>query len=260
MRSLGIPAPEVLAVDASLRVVPVIYSLTEQVPGRPYSEVFDTLDHDAHGRIYRHLGTCLGLLHATAFSLCGEAHEEDGALVAGPVHELDGAGPFASWSGMHARIVETRLRRLGETAFADLVPGVEAFFARNDHLIGGDIAPRLLHMDLHQGNIMIHDGQVSAILDVEESVIGHNEYDLMRTELANFRGAPLAWARAFHEAYADHVPLDEGYAARKAFYDVSRTLVWLESIVAFGDRYARGDAAQDGEAARTHLRTLLHAG
>jgi fructosamine-3-kinase len=161
---------------------------------------------------------------------------------------------------MHAHIVETRLRRLRQTAFADLVPGVEAFFARNAPLIAGDLTPRLLHMDLHQGNVMIHAGQVSGILDVEESVIGHNEYDLMRTELANFRGAPPAFARAFHESYADHVLLDEGYAGRKAFYDVSRTLVWLESIVAFGDRYARGDATQDGAAARAHLRSLLHTG
>ena len=105
---------------------------------------------------------------------------------------------------------------------------------------------------------MIHEGRISGILDVEESVIGHNEYDLMRTELANFRGAPPAWEHAFHAAYAGHVTLDAEYPARKAFYDVSRTLVWLESLVAFGDRYARGDTAQDGAAAQAHLRALLH--
>lgn len=66
-------------------------------------------------------------------------------------------------------------------------------------------------MDLHPGNVLLNDGQVSAILDVEEAIAGHNEYDLMRTELANFRGRSPAFACAFMLAYGAHVSLDERY-------------------------------------------------
>jgi fructosamine-3-kinase len=64
-------------------------------------------------------------------------------------------------------------------------------------------------------------------------------------------------ARDFPRAYQRHVPIDDGYAARKDFYDVSRTLVWMKSLAMHGNVYAKGSASQSHEAARQHLRSLL---
>jgi fructosamine-3-kinase len=81
----------------------------------------------------------------------------------------------------------------------------------------------------------------------------------MRTELANFRGQAPAFAHAFMRAYGAHVSLDEGYATRRDFYDLSRTLVWIRSLILHGDAYAKGLASQSHHAARRHVLSLTTA-
>jgi Ser/Thr protein kinase RdoA (MazF antagonist) len=258
LRALGIPSPRVLAVDVTCQVVPFAWALSERVEGTVYTDLADVRDASVHVAISAQLGDVLGRLHATTFARFGEPHERRGALVPGAVHELGEAGPFATWPEMHRHIVAARLDAMRQTPFADLVPPVAAWFDRHQHLLAGGIVPRLLHMDLHAGNILVRDGQVVAILDLEESIIGHNEYDLMRTWLALFRGAPPAREAAFLAAYRRHVPLDpEEHAARRTFYDVSRTLVWIRSLLDHGDAYARGAASHSTGAARAHLLALL---
>ena len=251
LRSLGIPAPELHVADGSKRIVPFAYALAGRIPGEPYSRVFLALGEGENTRIYAALGDALGRLHATTFDRFGDVVPSADGLRVGPAHELDtGApgqrlGPFATWREMHDEIVRSRLELMRGSAFADLIPPVEAFFARHGGLLDDRIVPRLLHMDLHRGNVLVAGGEVAGILDVEEALVGHNEEDLMRTELANVRGEPPAYARAFLQAYEAHVTLDEGYAARRAFYDVSRTLAWIRSLILHGDRHGQGRAARE---------------
>jgi aminoglycoside phosphotransferase (APT) family kinase protein len=144
---------------------------------------------------------------------------------------------------MHRAIVEARLGLMRGTAFEDLVSAVAGWFAAHDDCLEAPIVPRLLHMDLHPGNVLVRNGRVTGILDVEESIVGHNEYDLMRTELGNFRDAPPEYRRAFMDAYTARIALDEGYGGRRRFYDLSRTLAWIDSLIRHGDRHAMGPAA-----------------
>jgi aminoglycoside phosphotransferase (APT) family kinase protein len=262
MRSLGIPAPEVHRVDTSRRIVPFVYSLSGRIAGAPYSHVFSSLSEGENIAMHATLGDYLGRLHATTFDRFGDVFALAGRLVVAPAHELASGetgqplGPFAMWREMHNEIVRSRLRLMRGTGFEDLIPRVEEWFEAHDGVIEYDIVPRLLHMDLHRGNVLVAGGKVVGILDVEESIVGHNEYDLMRTELALFRGEPPTFAEAFLRAYETHVALDEGYVSRKAFYDLSRTLVWIRSLILYGDRYARGLASQSHQAARAHVLSL----
>jgi aminoglycoside phosphotransferase (APT) family kinase protein len=265
MRALGIPVPVVLAVDTSKGVAPFTWSLSERIDGDVFADVVDALVEDENSCIYRQLGDHLGTMHATTFPLFGDISGDAGDLVVGPAHDLDRddlgrlQGPFGRWQDMHRVVVATRLNLMRDTEFGDLVPRVEAYFARNENLLGGDIPPRLLHMDLHPGNIMVRNGQIVGLLDVEEAIAGHNEYDLMRTALANFRGRPPAYERAFLDAYTQHVTLDEGYHERKHFYDVSRTLAWIRSLLLHGAAHSAEQSKQYRQAARTHLEALLDA-
>lgn len=262
MRSLGIPVPVIHKVDASKRVVPFIYSLSARIEGEPFSRAFSSLSDTANARIYAALGDYLGRMHATIFEQFGDVRATTHGLRVGPAHELivggkgRSPGPFARWREMHDEIVRARLHLMKGTEFEDLIPRIEAYFSRHQDTIDYEITPRLLHMDLHRGNVLVANGEVAGILDVEESIVGHNEYDLMRTELANFRGQAPAFAHAFMRAYGEHVSLDEGYRLRKDFYDVSRTLVWIQSLILYGDTYAKGLASQSHHAARAHLLSL----
>ena len=79
----------------------------------------------------------------------------------------------------------------------------------------------------------------------------------MRAELGNFRDRPPAYERAFLDAYVRHVALDAGYAERKRFYDASRTLAWIQSLLANDDGFSRHEAAASRQAARAHLARLI---
>jgi len=263
MRDLEIPSPAILLVDASKRVVPFTYSLSDRIAGEAFSRVLPSLSVEATCRIYRQLGDCMGRLHAITFSQFGDVHREDGELVVGPAYELGRdanghyPGPFATWLEMHREIVEHRLNLMQGTVFEDLVPQIEEYFRSSHEEIDFDIVPRLLHMDLHPGNILVKDDRIAGILDVEESIVGHNEYDLMRTELANFRGQDPAYERAFMDAYTDHVSIDEGYLGRKYFYDVSRMLAWIRSLLLNANDVTSDHANRYRQAARAHLLSLI---
>lgn len=137
MASLGIPVPSVHKVDVSRQVAPFIYSLSARLEGEPYSTVFSSLSDAENIAIYATLGDYLGRLHATTFDRFGDVAPATEGLRVGPAHELDtGArgqqlGPFATWREMHDAIVRSRLHLMRGTAFADLVPVAEAYFARH---------------------------------------------------------------------------------------------------------------------------------
>jgi Ser/Thr protein kinase RdoA (MazF antagonist) len=265
MRGLGIPAPQVLAVDTSCQIVPFAWSLTERLPGEAWSGIAGALDTKASERLYRELGDYVGRMHATTFSRFGDVGPEDGGLAVEPAYQLDHAnhaapGPYERWVDMHRDIVRTRLNLMRGTAFEDLIAPVEEYADHHEHLIEGDIRARLLHMDLHQGNILVSNGAISGLLDVEEAIAGHNEYDLMRTELANFRGAPPEYEAAFLETYQRHVSLDPAMRERKPFYEVSRTLAWIQSLLMHGTSYPPADLVTYVRSARSTLVSLLRLG
>ncbi len=50
-------------------------------------------------------------------------------------------------------------------------------------------------MDLHRGNVLVVNGRVTGVLDVEEAIVGHNEYDLREWNSRPFAGrrrSPIA--------------------------------------------------------------------
>ncbi len=257
MRAVGVPAAETLLIDTSKQVVPFVYSLTERMAGDSLSNVLPISSVADTSRLYRQLGDYLGRLHSVTFDRFGDVSGQGGNLAVGPARDLECdangrlPGPFPTWQAMHREIVATRLSLLRATDFADLVPRTKAFFRANESLLDIDAVPRLLHLDLHPGNILVRDGRIAGILDVEEAIAGHNEYDLMRTELGNFRGQDPAYERAFMGAYTAHVALDAGHPERKPFYDASRTLAWIQSLILDGDRH------MGEQAARAHLERLI---
>ncbi len=255
----GIPAPNVLAADRSRLLVPFTYTLSERLPGVTLASAYPCL-HDAEKRgIYRQLGELLGRMHALTFDQFGDVAEREGEAAAGPAHELAEEaedrqiGPFPTWREMHREIVRWRLAFLSRTEFHDLTKPIEAWFDHHENLLDYPITPRLLHMDLHRSNILVAGGKITGIIDGEEAVIGHNEYDLMRTELAHFGGGEDALREPFFEGYNAHITLDAGYERRRPFYEMSRWLVGLRCLVVFGS----DDPAEETRRVRTRIYELL---
>ncbi|MHB0856388.1 MAG: phosphotransferase family protein [Anaerolineae bacterium] len=260
MAQHAIPAPRVLRLDLSCALLPLAYTISEMLPGATLGSVFDSLTLAQQVDYYRQLGDHLGRLHAITFDRFGDLAERQGSLCVGLARELQGggwsAGPFTNWRAMHQAIIAMRLHALEGSPFADLVSPVRAYYARSDALLDYPITPRLLHMDLHAGNVLVYQGRISGLIDAEESIVGHNEYDLMRTDLAHFEGEDERLHAAFYGAYASHCPLDDGYAERRPFYQLSRTLVQLRCLIAYGDQYT-ADLEGDGRRAREDVARVL---
>jgi len=269
MRQQGIPVPNILTTDASKSVLPFTYVISERLPGVALAECNDDiLGPEDRNHIYAQLGDYLGRMHSVSFPVFGDVIESEGRIDVGPAGELrDSAdrghpghpGPFDSWREMHRQIVRRHLAFLKPTVFGDLVESLGAWFTVHDYLLDDAITPRLLHMDLHRGNILVSGDQVTGILDIEESLVGHNEYDLMRTELAHFRYGDEGIQSAFFEAYTRHISLAAGYEARRPFYEVSRSLVRMRCLVTYGSQYA-GDTEDEERTIRTTLQTLMQSG
>ncbi len=256
--SQSVPAPNVLAADFSRRLVPFAYTLSECLPGVTLTSAYPSL-HDAekHG-IYRQLGDLLGRMHALTFDRFGDVAEREGKVAAGPALELaeeaegQRIGPFLTWREMHREIVRGRLAFLSRTEFYNLTEPMGAWFDKHDSLLDYPITPRLLHVDLHRSNILVAGGKITGVIDVEESVIGHNEYDLMRTELAHFGDGEDALREPFFEGYNAHVILDAGYERRRPFYEMSRMLVGLRCLAVFGS-----SGPEETRRARTRIHEML---
>ena len=266
MRHLGIPVPNVLKTDLSRDLLSFAYVVSERLPGATLSQSYDGMTAAQQIALYRQLGDFLGRMHSLSFNTFGDVAERDGCVVVGPARELEEgmesgdvrSGPFAAWREMHRQIVCRHLLFLGQTEFRDLVAPIEAWFEAHEGLLDAAIMPRLLHMDLHMGNILVDGDTVSGIVDVEEALVGHNEFDLMRTELAHFRGEGTAdIQKAFLDSYAAHVTLDEGYARRRPFYELSRNLVGLRCLVTYGSRYSAADLESERQTMRAQIKALL---
>jgi len=261
LRGQGIPAPKVLKTDLSRTFAPFAYSLSERLPGLTLSQAYENMSAAERLDAYRQLGEFLGRMHSLTFDGFGDVTEREGMVIVGAAWELAeesaaNVGPFTTWGEMHRKVVRGRLSFLSRTEFHDLAEPVARWFGHHEGLLDYPIVPRLLHMDLHMSNILVSGGMVSGILDVEEAVIGHNEYDLMRTELAHFGDGYESLREAFFEAYTAHVRLDDGYEGRKPLYELSRWLVGLKCLIYYGSRVAP-DLAEEARRMRARIRELM---
>lgn len=245
LKDNGISVPTILKTDITKSLIPFNYVISNRLDGSVMSDIYDSLTQEEKVVLYKEFGQIVGRIHSITFDRFGDVEERDDKVVVGPAHEITdvsdtlNSGPFGIWKDMHDEIVKARLHYFKGSAFEDLITTIEKYFQENIHLIDYDVVARLLHMDLHRGNIFINRNHINGIIDVEGAMVGHNEYDLMRIELAHFQDKDGEMLRkAFLEGYTPVVPLDKGYEARRPLYKLSRTLVQANCLILLGEKYS----------------------
>ncbi|CAF1068984.1 unnamed protein product [Adineta steineri] len=142
-------------------------------------------------------------------------------------------------------IIKKQIVQFNGTMFEELVTTIHKYLIQNMHLIDYNIVPRLLHMDLHCANILILDIKITGILDAENAVIGHNEYELMRIEKGHFEETDsVDYRNVFMSSYTNYVKLENGYEERRRLYSLSRELVGLRCLIDYGDQYAQNGSIE----------------
>ena len=175
------------------------------------------------------LGEGLAALHRTG----GDAYGADEDNFIGPLPQAN--GPLDSWAEFWARRrIEPQLRRAVDDGFFE-----SADRARFDHFLSGldtllapaaEEGPSPLHGDLWSGNVHMAAAGPPAVVD-PSAYRGHREVDLAMADLFGGFGPP------FREAYEGGWPVQDGYEARKAAYQLYYLLVHVNL---FGAGYVSG--------------------
>ena len=260
LKEKNIPIPETLKIDTSKKIIPYNYILSKKLEGKSFTEAHENMADKNKEKVVKQLGEYLGRIHSTTFNKFGDVNEEEDKVVVGPANELHeisneiNVGPYKSWKEMHNEILKSLFHYFKNTEIEYLLKPIQKYFKENEHLIDYKITPRLLHLDLNRGNMFVKNDAITGIFDVEGALIGHNEYDLMRTEL-HFENDKLR--NIFFNEYTKHITLDEGYEQRRAFYSLSRTLIGVRCLALWGSGYSKEHYENEKNYIINHITKIL---
>lgn len=259
-RKNNIPCPVILKTDISKRIIPFNYIISKRLKGNALNKEI-LKETTSKTKIVKELGKYLGRIHSISFNRFGDVYKRSNKFVVGPAHELCEfskrikTGPFYSWKDMHREIIKYGLYYFKDSEFKDLIEPIKKYFKKHERLIDYKITPRLLHLDLNRNNIFVKNNKITGILDVEGALIGHNEYDLMRTEL-HFKGN-LKLRNAFFKEYTKYIKLDKGYEERRPYYSLSRALIGVRCLVLWKSRYTKKAYLKEKKWIRNHINNIL---
>jgi aminoglycoside phosphotransferase (APT) family kinase protein len=197
LAEIDFPTPELLYLEPESETLGGRQlSILRFIEGQPADECFDLLTPDEQRDLFRDFGAIVGRLHAL-----------DLPAFAGWVD--DSGNPHTTWADV--------LRHMLREAVDELVqadPGHGIPVDLTDHataVLGPAIdtiaepTPRLVHRDLHLGNLMVHNGRANGLLDFEMVREWDPRWDFPKIGEKVFTPFPDSTAQ-FARGYGEHVP------------------------------------------------------
>jgi len=171
-KKTDLPVPKVIDLDISKKIIPHDYILLEKLPSELLKKSFSKLSNTQKRKLAFELGLSLAKIHSIHFKNVG--HFKPDKLV-----------KDISWSKFVWGIYTDSLKSIKKGYFLDenLIKRIESFIEDNKNLLDVKFKPSLIHGDYNGGNILIHNGKISGIFDLEWSFSGHSEYELSAMNL-----------------------------------------------------------------------------
>ncbi|MEU6847177.1 aminoglycoside phosphotransferase family protein [Streptomyces sp. NPDC046716] len=209
--AVGVPTPVALAPATAGHLV------MSECAGRPWSEVGEKMSEEERRLMRGELGTYVAGLHAL---------EGDGFGY--PARSL---GPLrGTWREAFLGMVDAILldaERFG-VALPRPVDEVRELFAGHGALLDEVTVPRLVHFDLWDGNILVEDGHVSALIDAERAFWGDPLAEFVSLALFGDIERDEDFLAGYRAAGGPAV-IDEGGRRRLALYQAYLYLImWVE--------------------------------
>ena len=223
-KKTDLPIPKVIDLDTSKKIIPQDYILLEKLPGELLKKSFTKLSHNQERKLAFELGLSLAKIHSIHFKNVG--HFKPDKLV-----------KDISWSKFVWGIYTDSLKSIKKGKFLDenLVRRIESFIEDNKNLLGVKFKPSLIHSDYNGGNILIHNGKITGIFDMEWSYSGHTEYELSAMNLKLIRTIS-PYREDFFRGYASKIKRRKDHEQFESFYGI---IYWMSIICWIYDENAK---------------------
>lgn len=215
-----VPVPECVARDTSESTIPEYYHILRKMKGYAPAEnssqpAFRDLGEDTKKRILHQVGENIANLHQIQFEDFGEVRVGNKQLT---IEKVGG------WSDLFKEMISFWIDQVEGGEFDDLVPEIRKAVESNLYLIENVETPVLVHREIDTKNILVEEGELSAILDWEACVAGHGEFDLATTEgrmIVHSFSTDSVWEKYRKELYNGYENvrnLEDGWEERRQLY------------------------------------------
>ncbi|MEW9701718.1 phosphotransferase family protein [Paenibacillus sp. SI8] len=200
----GLPVPRIYAYDPSCSLISSEYFFMEYVKGTPLNKVKSSLTVEEKEKIEKQLGVYSSWIHTYKSTQFGYFNKEGGRKM--------------TWSEAFVAMIDDVLSDGKDADVILPVPYsvIEKEIIRNQDALSDVKDACLVHWDLWDGNVFIHEGDVSGIVDFERAFWGE--------PLIEFYFGRLGRTIAFEQGYGKSMKTDTE-RRRRALYDLYLDLI-----------------------------------
>lgn len=193
LRPLGVPLPRILHADLHAETAPFAFLILERLPGTDLAHVYSTLSTDEKRAV------ATGVVHAQRATACLPPGHGFGYAAS-----YEAPLPHRTWTGVVRASLARSRQRIAQAQVFDRahVDRAEAALARFEPYCA-TIQPRPFLDDTTTKNVLVHEGRLSGIVDVDVVCFGDPLWTVALTQMALLsRGHDLdyiaCWCAALH--------------------------------------------------------------
>lgn len=195
----GVPVPYIYTYDPDCSLIPSEYFIMEFIEGTPFNKVKESLPIEEVEGIQRQIGEYSRRINACKGEKFGYFHDGD---------QLRG-----SWTEAFRRMIDDVIAD-GRDLNVELPISyfdIEKEIEKRIYSLQEVTQPSLVHWDLWDGNVFIHEGKISGIVDFERAFWGD--------PLIEYYFGKMGHSVAFEEGYGRGI-VTEGERDRRDLYDL----------------------------------------
>jgi aminoglycoside phosphotransferase (APT) family kinase protein len=198
----------------SKTVIPYSYFVLTWIPGESLLRAVLEMSLDHQKRLFRSLGDMLGKIHAIRSKQPGEIVERNGRFSVVPRRTPYAKLVKSEFEGIFEEMTRSR------APFPKYIEPARAFVRRNLHLLDAKSSTRLIHTDIDASNVIVKDGKLVGLVDLEGSEFGNPEYEIAKSEhrlIEEIVPEPLIpeMKGELFQAYRGRARIPPAYARRK---------------------------------------------
>ncbi len=208
-KNAALPSPRVLFADGTRRIIESDYFIMEQLEGISLSKLRERADGDILARLDREKGRInreINSYRGDSFGLYGGDRKK-----------------WPTWREAFLDLADRILEdaRRFDAAFPVSLEAIAALFRERSPCLESVTEPRLLHWDLHDGNILAtEDGAITGIIDCDRALWGDPAMESYFTRL-------FPPGEEFLRGYGREVVDAPGFAERRELYDLYLTVIFV---------------------------------